>query len=32
LINKAPIVAKALGRPDRWENLQQAFDFHRPKR
>jgi pimeloyl-ACP methyl ester carboxylesterase len=32
LINKAPIVAKALGRPDRWDNLQQAFDFHRPKR
>ena len=32
LINKAPIVAKALGRPDGWDNLQQAFDFHRPKR
>lgn len=32
LINKAPIVAKALGRPDRWDNTQQAFDFHRSKR
>ena len=32
LINKVPIVTKALGRPDRWDNLQQAYDFHRPKR
>lgn len=32
LINKAAIVSKALGRPDRWDNCQQAFDFHRPKR
>ncbi len=32
LINKAPNVAKALGRPDRWDNFQQAFNFHRPKR
>ena len=32
LINKVPIVAKALGRPDHWHNLQQAFDFHRSKR
>ena len=32
LINKAPIVVKALGRPDVWDNLQQAFDFHRSKR
>lgn len=26
------LVAKTLGRPDRWPSLQQAFDFHRPKR
>ncbi|MDC9720964.1 MAG: alpha/beta hydrolase [Gammaproteobacteria bacterium] len=32
LINKAPIVVKALGRPDRWANHQQAYDFHRSKR
>ena len=32
LINKVPIVAKALSRPDRWDNAQQAYDFHRPKR
>jgi len=32
LINKVAIVSKALGRPDRWDNSQQAFNFHRPKR
>jgi pimeloyl-ACP methyl ester carboxylesterase len=32
LINKAPIVAKALGRPDQFDSLQKAFDFHRSKR
>lgn len=32
LIKRAPIVAKALGRPDRFESLQSAFDFHRSKR
>jgi len=32
LTRKVPIVATAMGRPDRWESLQQAFDFHRSKR
>ena len=32
LLNKTPIVAKTLRRPDGWDNLQLAFDFHRPKR
>jgi pimeloyl-ACP methyl ester carboxylesterase len=32
LTHKVPIIAKAMGRPDRWDSLQQAFDFHRPKR
>jgi len=32
LTRKVPIVATAMGRPDRWHSLQQAFNFHRPKR
>lgn len=32
LTKKVPIIAKAMGRPDRWDNIQQAFDFHRSKR
>ena len=27
-----PIVKKALGRPNRWPSMQNAFDFHRSKR
>jgi len=26
------LVTKTLNRPDQWPSLQQAFDFHRPKR
>ncbi len=29
---RVPIIRKALGRPDRWETRQQAFDFHRRAR
>ena len=29
---KVPIVRKALGRPDRWPDMQAAFEFHRGKR
>ncbi len=27
-----PLVKKTLNRPDQWSQLQQAFDFHRPKK
>lgn len=29
---KSPLVQKTLARPDSWDCLQQAYDFHRPKR
>jgi pimeloyl-ACP methyl ester carboxylesterase len=29
---RVPIIRKALGRPDRWQTQQQAFDFHRRAR
>ncbi|MDP2561090.1 alpha/beta fold hydrolase [Psychrobium sp. 1_MG-2023] len=32
LKRKLKLVKKTLSRPDRWSSLQQAFDFHRPKR
>ncbi|MDP6968047.1 MAG: alpha/beta hydrolase [Gammaproteobacteria bacterium] len=32
LKRQVPIVKKALGRPDRWSSMQEAFDFHRSRR
>ncbi len=32
LKRRVPIVRKALSRPDRWVDMQAAFDFHRCKR
>lgn len=29
---KTKMITKTLGRPDTWDSLQQAFDFHRNKR
>lgn len=29
---RVPIIRKALGRPDRWQTQQQAFEFHRRAR
>ncbi len=31
-LRKSKLVQKTLSRPDSWDSLQQAYDFHRPKR
>jgi len=31
-LRRAKLVQKTLSRPDCWDSLQQAYDFHRPKR
>ena len=31
-LKKSRLVQKTLSRPDTWDSLQQAYDFHRPKR
>lgn len=32
ILRKSKLVQKTLSRPDSWDSLQQAYDFHRPKR
>jgi len=31
-LRKSKLIKKTLSRPDSWDSLQQAYDFHRPKR
>jgi len=31
-LKKSKLIQKTLSRPDTWDSLQQAYDFHRPKR